>query len=311
MANNVAIKESKDFLPNIPSYIDDYGFTPTEYRIYMRIVRRAGEKGEFYESIPNLAKLCGVSDRTIQRILKLLVACNAVARQVRPGKPDGFRLNSFKKWKPSESLSEIRLVVTPPRRVSGVTGDTTETGVVTPQRRVVVTPETDEGIPSEGVPTKAEESATTGVPESEPETPPPPRPLPKNQTSLSVAAALAGSGRHVSQAEAIYRDIFAEVELTDEQGEIFGEIENLNVEVWRKTCHIWKRNNHHAEHFGNLIDRYENELKRQTPVETQFQPNGTPPVIDCPLGCINGHIKIEGKGWTKCNHQPKKETAAI
>lgn len=94
----------------IPSFVDDYGFTPEEFRVLARIMRRcAGRNSQgFFESIPHISKAVQISERIVRRSLKVLVYCNAVRRESRPGRTDLFQCNSFDKWKPKSALETIR-----------------------------------------------------------------------------------------------------------------------------------------------------------------------------------------------------------
>lgn len=138
----------------IHSELDDYGLSAIEFRVYARLARRSGQTAAF-ESVPNMAKEFEVSDRTVQRALKVLIRSRLITEQIRPGKSTRYTLNPRTVWAPKVQLKEIRNAVsnktgdtTAPR--PDVTGDTTAGGGVTPQRGVVVTPQPDEGSSSEG-----------------------------------------------------------------------------------------------------------------------------------------------------------------
>jgi hypothetical protein len=171
-AHRVKVQEGRDDMPIfIHSELDDYGLSLIEFRVYARLARRCG-KAAASESVPNMARDFGVSDRTVQRALRLLVAARLIAEERRPGKTTLYTLLPRPAWAPALSLPALRTedkageVVTPETGVvagvvtsqPGVSGDTTEggqkpggdtgdRGVVTPQRGVGVTPETDEGSP--------------------------------------------------------------------------------------------------------------------------------------------------------------------
>lgn len=91
----------------IGSLIDDYGFSPEEFRLLCRTRRRDGEDG-CYESIPNLAISLGMSQHLVRRSLNVLVACNAISREVRLGQSDLFHFNLYDQWQPKEMLATIR-----------------------------------------------------------------------------------------------------------------------------------------------------------------------------------------------------------
>ncbi|WNN92109.1 hypothetical protein [Gloeocapsopsis dulcis] len=50
--NETAIKEKYELRLFVPSDLDDYGLDPFEFRIYARIVRRAGKDGFSREGVP-------------------------------------------------------------------------------------------------------------------------------------------------------------------------------------------------------------------------------------------------------------------
>ncbi len=64
----------------IPSLLDDYGLDPYEFRVYARLTRRAGNHGQCWESISNIAKACKMSDRKAQYCLRLLEKAGLVSR---------------------------------------------------------------------------------------------------------------------------------------------------------------------------------------------------------------------------------------
>jgi len=158
------IKSSKKHTLFNPGFIDDYGFTPEEFRVFARIMRRTvgGEK-DCYESIPNLSKSLMISEILVRRALKVLQRCNAITRTERPGKSDLFDFNGSELWLPREELAGIRAEIEAEfktkdraRKVSKNSGVVMETqpltpdgndrGVVMETTGVVVMETTDEGI---------------------------------------------------------------------------------------------------------------------------------------------------------------------
>lgn len=175
-STRIKARDGRDDMPIfIHSELDDYPLTPIEFRVYARLARRCG-KGKAHESVPNMARDFSVSDRTVQRALRLLRAARLIGEQQRDGKTTLYTLLSRLHWTPGEQLSTLRketlkqaekqrrvvtpetgVGVTPEHRVTGDTragGDTTAGGGVTPQPGVGVTPQPDEGSPSEGTPLK-------------------------------------------------------------------------------------------------------------------------------------------------------------
>jgi hypothetical protein len=100
--------ERKDFLPVVPSYLDEYGLDPMEYRLYSHIVRRAGKDGCF-ESIPNMARNCLMNEKTVRKALRVLTAARLIkAVQERKGKTSIYELTQPSEWVDTQNLPAIR-----------------------------------------------------------------------------------------------------------------------------------------------------------------------------------------------------------
>lgn len=65
---------------SVRSYLDDYGLTPQEFRVYGRVWRRWNEKDGCFESSRRMAKGCQMSDRTVRNCLFVLVAARLLKR---------------------------------------------------------------------------------------------------------------------------------------------------------------------------------------------------------------------------------------
>jgi DNA-binding MarR family transcriptional regulator len=167
------IRDGRDDKPIfIHSELDDYGLTPIEFRVYARLARRAGN-GTAFESVPKMAKEFIVSDRTIQRALRVLIEAHLLHEQIRPGRTTLYILTPRRAWSSRSQLPHIRLQAkskSSKRTGDHVTGDTTAGGDmragggVTPQRGVVVTPQPDEGTPIEGTPLKVVGGSAASTP---------------------------------------------------------------------------------------------------------------------------------------------------
>jgi hypothetical protein len=161
-----------------PSFIDDYGFTPEEFRVFSRIMRRCtGDTSKgFYESIPKLAKELKISERLVRRSLKVLTACNAITRTERPGQSDLFDFNTCDRWKMKDKLTWIRssidteskekdmarkqpVVVAETTGVGNDTGCGNARGTGSGNDRGVVAETQGKGISPEGYPKEGKESA--------------------------------------------------------------------------------------------------------------------------------------------------------
>lgn len=158
----------------IHSELDDYGLSLVEFRVYARLARRCG-KAAAYESVPNMAHDFSVSDRTVQRALKLLISACLVSAKLRPGTSTVYTLLPRSDWLPAGSLPALRAEIAKSKKADqmdqvvtsepGVSGDTRDRGqkpdgdmraggVVTQGPGVVVTSGPEEGSPSEGSPMK-------------------------------------------------------------------------------------------------------------------------------------------------------------
>ena len=105
----ISIKESKKHTLFNPAFIDDYGFTPEEFRVFCRIMRRShGSEEKCFESIPAMAKTLGISEILVRRALNVLVGCGAITRTPRTGQTDLLDFNTCDKWKPPAELPQIR-----------------------------------------------------------------------------------------------------------------------------------------------------------------------------------------------------------
>jgi hypothetical protein len=59
--------------PSIQTWLEESDLNRYEFRLLAAISRRAGRNGMCYESVPNLAERCGMSERTAQKHLPALV----------------------------------------------------------------------------------------------------------------------------------------------------------------------------------------------------------------------------------------------
>jgi predicted DNA-binding transcriptional regulator len=168
------IKDRRDFAIVVPSYLDDYGLSPYEYRLYSHIVRRAGKNGCF-ESIPNIAKHCLMNEKTVRQSLKVLLGAGMIAVvESKKGKSVVYEVTPHEDWVTPEELPNIRNKRTPTK--SGTTTPT-KSGTTTPTKSGTTTPTksgttplpnlADEVFPSKEIPFKE-------IPLSEREEPPTP-----------------------------------------------------------------------------------------------------------------------------------------
>jgi predicted transcriptional regulator len=106
--NTTQIRDRSDFAIVVPSFLDEYGLDPMEYRLYSHIVRRAGKDGCF-ESIPNMAKICLMNEKTVRKALRILIAAGLIKIiQERKGKTSIYEITHSSEWIDPQQLTVIR-----------------------------------------------------------------------------------------------------------------------------------------------------------------------------------------------------------
>jgi hypothetical protein len=157
-----AVKEQQELGLFVRSELDDYGLDPYEFRIYARIVRRAG-RSDAWESIPNMAKACMMSESRARRAIQVLEAARLIESIERSGYSALRRLTPKSVWVHPDQLSAIRAMLTRTKSVTPSKSDTgsqahtpskSDTGVVTEVIPLPLAKVTGEGIPIEGNPIK-------------------------------------------------------------------------------------------------------------------------------------------------------------
>ncbi|HAJ62082.1 MAG TPA: hypothetical protein DCP31_24930 [Cyanobacteria bacterium UBA8543] len=83
----------------IDSKLDDYGLDPYEFRLYVRIARRAS-LGEAWESEENMAIACQMSVAEVKSSLQTLITQNLLHFESRAGATTNYRLTPSKSWLP-------------------------------------------------------------------------------------------------------------------------------------------------------------------------------------------------------------------
>jgi len=147
----------------VKSEMDDYGLDPYEFRIYARIVRRAGRK-EAWESVPNMAKACMMSESRVRLALQVLEAAGLIESQERSGYSTLRRLTPKSKWVHPQRLEAIRAALTRTKSATTPiksdrssqthTPSKSDRGVVSKLTPLPLVKVTDEGTPVEGIPVK-------------------------------------------------------------------------------------------------------------------------------------------------------------
>lgn len=95
----------------INSVLDDYGLNVFEFRVYARLVRRAGKydrDNSAYQSVPNMARELGVSERQVRYALRLLDAMRLVEAVERRGETTDYFILPVSKWRDPKELESSR-----------------------------------------------------------------------------------------------------------------------------------------------------------------------------------------------------------
>lgn len=131
-------------LPFIPSYLDDAGLTPSQFRLVCRVSRR----GNCFESIANMAKGCGLAINTLKTNLPRLVAMRVLSKTTRVGATSIYSINPFDQWR-IERGSKLQ----PAKKTPWAAEHTTPETKQQPSHPAQSTPH--KGSPFQGSPTKA------------------------------------------------------------------------------------------------------------------------------------------------------------
>jgi hypothetical protein len=140
----------------VHSSLDDYGLTASEFRVLAHVSRRAG-KGECNASVPNMAKVCKLEEKTIRKALSGLVEAGLLAMHQRIGLPTVYTMRKISEWKER----------TLPKEHQGCrTGSVAERVESLPKRHQAHPTQTapDKGNPLQGNPIKVIQSAALQFP---------------------------------------------------------------------------------------------------------------------------------------------------
>lgn len=84
----------------IPAKLDDFKLTPIEFRLFCHIARRDDSSDHCWESVPNMAKWCGINKLTAWKALKALEGFKLVVKARRFGRTAIFVVNDSDLWSP-------------------------------------------------------------------------------------------------------------------------------------------------------------------------------------------------------------------
>lgn len=96
--------DARDAGAFISSALDDFGLDPYAFRVYARIVRRAGTKEGCFESLDNMAKACKMNRKTVYAAIKTLLSHRMIEKEEHVGKPSTYWITPIEEWISTEDL---------------------------------------------------------------------------------------------------------------------------------------------------------------------------------------------------------------
>ena len=111
--------DGRDIGAFIPSTLDDFGLDPYQFRVYCRILRRAGN-GACFESVNNIAEACRMDRKKVFSSLKFLLAHRLIEKEPTPkkGATVNYHLTPSSEWihieKPEKKPRGVPNMVHPP-----------------------------------------------------------------------------------------------------------------------------------------------------------------------------------------------------
>ena len=161
------LHDARDVGAFIPAELDDYPLTASEFRVYCRIVRRAGGQG-CWESNVAMGEALGLGERTVREAKALLAAAGLVSVQRRSGRTDVYWLTPSSEWADGAEVEGLRRATRRPKSTPVPTTAVPATGHRGPHDRTTAVPTTDEGTTREGNTSKgaARRKRASRLPES-------------------------------------------------------------------------------------------------------------------------------------------------
>lgn len=110
----IKIKKSTDFTMFVPAFIDEYGFSPAQFRLFARIMRRSlGDDGkQCYETVQRLSLNLGISKRVVQESLKILERAKCIRIIRREGSSNLISFRPCGDWVSKQEFDAINYEVT-------------------------------------------------------------------------------------------------------------------------------------------------------------------------------------------------------
>jgi len=94
------LSDARDAGAFISSDLDDFGLDPYAFRVYARIVRRAGTREGCFESIDHISKACRIDRKRVYEALKVLLRHRLIEKESKLGKPNSYFLTPREQWIP-------------------------------------------------------------------------------------------------------------------------------------------------------------------------------------------------------------------
>lgn len=93
----------------VHSAVDEYGLNLYEFRILAHVARRESKNRGCDAAQGKMAKVCGMSQRTVLEVLAVLCEAQILRKEKADGRrTNSYRLNPVSKWKHPSELEMIR-----------------------------------------------------------------------------------------------------------------------------------------------------------------------------------------------------------
>ena len=103
------VDDRRDYGTFIPSFLDDFGLDPFEFRLYSHIARRAGS-GICWESVPAMAKVCKMDRKTAFKAFAFLQDHRMILVERRKGQTNLITLTNHSVWLPVPNKEQVEPV---------------------------------------------------------------------------------------------------------------------------------------------------------------------------------------------------------
>lgn len=158
MSGPAEVRDARDAGAFITAALDDYPLTATEFRVYCRILRRAGARNSHWESNARTAEDLHLGERTVREAKALLVAAGLVTKEHRSGSRARYLVSGEAEWAADDDVARLRAETRRPdtRRAVPTTAVPTTAVPVTgdrgPHDRATAVVGTREGTPLKVLP---------------------------------------------------------------------------------------------------------------------------------------------------------------